>query len=280
MKKLYTQNLGLIVTERCNLNCQHCLRGKCSDKVMSDEVIESTLSQFCYISNLAICGGEPTLALDRIEKIFSYIIDNNIIVDTVTMTINGTNYSEDFLKILEHMQEYVNYKKLAKSLVTFDISWDKFHYAEIERLGFLPEYLENIKKYARSKFFLEFRKLSGKLFREGNAANLDEQDTVPLKPMNLFLSYPGKSILGGLFVTSNRESGLCNIGPLITVNVDGIITECDASIDNQRNLYNYGNVLSDSIEDVCLNRRKALVLKPKQWYKATGNKMKRYYYYD
>ena len=44
MKKIYIQNLGMIVTEKCNLNCAHCLRGKCSDKVMSDEVIDATLS--------------------------------------------------------------------------------------------------------------------------------------------------------------------------------------------------------------------------------------------
>ena len=43
MNKLRIQNLALIVTEKCNLNCAHCLRGGCSDKVMSDEVIKATL---------------------------------------------------------------------------------------------------------------------------------------------------------------------------------------------------------------------------------------------
>ena len=90
MNKLRIQNLALIVTERCNLNCAHCLRGKCSNKVMSDEVIEKTLSQFSAIGNLAICGGEPTFAISQMEKIFSYIIDNKILVDQVTLVINGT----------------------------------------------------------------------------------------------------------------------------------------------------------------------------------------------
>lgn len=43
MNKISVQNLGMIITERCNLNCDHCLRGKCTNKVMSDDVITATL---------------------------------------------------------------------------------------------------------------------------------------------------------------------------------------------------------------------------------------------
>ena len=45
MKKIYIQNLGMIITNKCNLNCDHCLRGeKCDNKSMSDEIIKKTLS--------------------------------------------------------------------------------------------------------------------------------------------------------------------------------------------------------------------------------------------
>lgn len=40
MKKICISNLGMIVTEKCNLNCAHCMRVKCTNKVMSDVVIE------------------------------------------------------------------------------------------------------------------------------------------------------------------------------------------------------------------------------------------------
>ena len=46
MRKVVIMNLGMIVTEKCNLDSQHCMRGKKCDKKMSDEVIEATLSQF------------------------------------------------------------------------------------------------------------------------------------------------------------------------------------------------------------------------------------------
>ena len=70
MKKCSIQNLGMIVTHKCNLDCAHCLMGKKEDKCMSDNVIEATLDQTCYIGNLAITGGEVTIAVDRIKKLY------------------------------------------------------------------------------------------------------------------------------------------------------------------------------------------------------------------
>ena len=81
MNKLYIQNLALIVTEQCNLNCAHCLRGGCSNKKMSDDVIEATLNQVAAIDTLHLCGGEPTLAINTIEKILTYITNNNIYIN-------------------------------------------------------------------------------------------------------------------------------------------------------------------------------------------------------
>ena len=66
MGKCYIQNLALIITNKCNLNCSHCLRGEKNDNCMSDRVIEATLDQVKSIGNLAINGGEPTLSLDRL----------------------------------------------------------------------------------------------------------------------------------------------------------------------------------------------------------------------
>lgn len=272
MEKISAMNLGLIVTEQCNLNCAHCLRGKCSSKVMSDEVIEKTLSQFSFIGNLAICGGEPTFAIRQLEKIFSYIIDNHIVVDQVTLVINGTRYSEDFLTVLGYIEEYVNYRKLSKALTTFTISWDKFHYEEVERLNILGEYKDTIDRYSKTKFFDGFQRLFGKLIREGNAEKLNPNWTSPLKPMNSFVSYAKPPIK-----FFSKEKGLCNIGPIVTVNVDGIITECDASLDNQRLLYNYGNVFYDSVEEVFLQKRKALVVNQYRWKHFCDKEIKKYY---
>jgi len=269
MKKLAVANLGLIVTERCNLNCRHCLMGGCTNKVMSDDVIEATLGQFKYIMNLSICGGEPTLSLDRIEKIFSYVIENQILVDHVSITINGTIYSEKFLNLLNYMEEGINFRGNTPYKTNFRISYDKYHIEEIKRLNMVDRYVENVRKYQESPYFWGLAQLGKRVIREGNAVDLDNKITVPFRPHKMIMTYVGnKNQL-------DIQNGFCYVGPFITVNVDGIVTECDASNQHQVELYNYGNVLIDSIEDVCL-KQKALILKPKRWSRAINREIIKY----
>lgn len=188
----------------------------------------------------------------------------------ITLVINGTIYSEEFLRLLDYIEGYINYKNLEQVLSTFAISWDKFHYNEAERLGIVKEYLENIERYKQSKYYYGLQRLTGKLFREGNAEFLDPYLTKKLNPMIPHITYVGNK------ARFDKENGLCNIGPIITINVNGTITECDASIEHQETLYNYGNVLTDSIENIYL-KKGILIQKPKKWIKKIGQEMKRYY---
>lgn len=269
MGKLVAANLGLIITEKCNLNCQHCLMGGCTNKVMSDKVIEATLSQFCCIMNLSICGGEPTLALDRIEKIFSYIIDNQILVDHVSITINGTIYSDRFLDLLNYVEDGINRKGTKQPKTNFRISYDAFHANEIKRLQMVNKYLENVKLYQQSIYYCGLATLGRKVIREGNAESLDPSLTIPIRPYQMIMTYVGNNH------KLDRVGGLCHIGPYVTVNVDGIVTECDASNQHQIELYNYGSVLTESVEDICL-KRNALVLAPRKWNRAVNKEIIRY----
>lgn len=269
MNKMATPNLGLIVTERCNLNCKHCLQGGCTNRVMSDEVIEAALSQFSFIEHLSICGGEPTLSLDRMEKVFSFIVENKILVDTVSVTINGTIYSDYFLRLLGYIEDYINYKKKNRVKTNFTISYDMFHGDELIRLNLVQQYLENVQKYQQSKFFGGFNMLSSKVFREGNAENLHPSITVPLSPMPFLMTYVGRSH------KFDRDNGLCYIGPTVTIGVDGMVTECDASNEHQVSLYNYGNILNDSVENIYL-RGNARILKPRKWSMEVNKEIIKY----
>ena len=151
MNKLYIQNLGLIITNKCNLNCKHCLRGKCSNKVMSNEVIEATLSQISAIGVLHLEGGEPTLAIPTIEKILDYIIKQNIFVDKVSTVINGTIYESRLVELYDYIQEYINRYNDETSEIA--VSFDKYHIEEIKRLNLLKDYLNNTSKYAETIYY-------------------------------------------------------------------------------------------------------------------------------
>lgn len=265
MDKIYMQNFGMIITNRCNLDCAHCMRGCKNNKNMSEEVINKSLEQFVAIGNLAICGGEPTLALDVLEKVINYIVDNHILLEQFTVVINGTNYLDEFFKLLEYVDQYISSLTFRKKDIQtqFNISYDRYHMSEIERLNLKERYYDNLKKFKESKFFGEINYLPDNaiLFREGNAINLPLEDTEELIETPIIVTYPGQSRIF-------KKKGLCNIGPLMTVNVDGIITECDASLDNQEGRFNFGNVFDNTFEEIALERGK--IIKPRSWMRETS----------
>ena len=163
LSKLYIQNLGLIITGKCNLECKHCL-----------------------------CGGEITLAMPTIEKILTYIVDNKVPLGSFSTTINGTIYSEEFLRLLDYINEYISPDGDCKNVI-FGISKDIFHEDEILRLGMREKFLENLSKYVSSPYFYGWREIDKKLFREGRASFLDDSLTVPLRPYQVVYSYLKKS---------------------------------------------------------------------------------------
>lgn len=264
LSKLYIQNLGLIITGKCNLECKHCLRGGTFSKDMSKEVINATLSQVDLIGNLCLCGGEITLAMPTIEKILTYIVDNKVPLGSFSTTINGTIYSEEFLRLLDYINGYISPDGDCEKVV-FGISKDIFHEDEILRLGMREKFLENLSKYVSSPYFYGWREIDKKLFREGRASFLDEDLTVPLRPYPVVYSYL-------------KKSDVLEVGPLICVNVDGMVTECDASIENQKSLYNYGNVMSERLEDICT--RIGTEVHPLLWYRKTGKILRKQWTYE
>lgn len=280
MRKVVIMNLEMIVTNKCNLDCGHCMRGQKCNNSMSDEVIEATLGQVLAIHNLGICGGEPTLAVDVIEKIFNYIMEKGIIVERVTTVINGTIYSNKFLECLEMIEKYIE-KELSNRLEksSFVISRDIYHQNEIKKLKLDVQFLNNLEFYRNSRYYGGFLYLDPrlKLFREGNAENLDENMTVPLRIFPPIITHVGKRIIGDFYL-EDIDDGICKIGSMVTVNCDGIITDCNASIEHQKTIYNFGNVLNESIYDVCM--KNGQVVKPHQFIRKIIKQEKEYESYN
>ena len=77
------------------------------------------------------------------------------------------------------------------------------------------EWIENIKRYSESKHFLDLRRIERKLFREGNAVNLDPNLTVPLRPMPIYMSYYKKGLFNiPKFDMSSIEDICLNNNPI------------------------------------------------------------------
>jgi len=155
-KNFYLLNAEVLITQKCNLKCEHCLRGEGSSVDVSDETLNNLFKNIKEIGNLCLGGGEPSLLPERLNKTLEIIKQNNVIVHNINVTSNGLDYNEEFADILLKFREYVKEcrqkqeNKLELEKIDFElrISLDDFHLFAIEKQGrTLTEVLDNIKKY-------------------------------------------------------------------------------------------------------------------------------------
>lgn len=91
----------LLVTEKCNLNCQMCIRGCQDGEILSIENLKKILKRGDFNNqDIVLTGGEPTLHpkfCDIVELVCA-------VAKTVTITSNGTlNYYIDTVKNFDNL---------------------------------------------------------------------------------------------------------------------------------------------------------------------------------
>ncbi len=243
MDRINIRNLAMNITNKCNLNCSNCT---CKDDNldMSKKVIDKTFEQVRKVRNLHIYGGEPMLAMDQLEYILQDIISNNVKIRKIYITTNATKYDPEFLRLLHCMDIYLKYNYKISS-VKLNILKDDEHNKALKKLGMYKETLEYIKKYKESEYFSGFCR-EPKIFTK--FSNISKNYITYINRMKMF----------------DRENGICNIGPLIAINPDGLITKANATFKEQETLYNYGNINDDTIEEIAL--RNSVLLNPIDWY--------------
>lgn len=274
MKKIYIGSLTLVVTENCNLNCSHCLRGNARNNEITEEVIAATLSQIKFINTLTISGGEITLALDKIVKIIDYIIKNEIIVRNIAFFTNGVCYNKSFLDILHWIDKELKQLKYGNTSTVFYLSHDEYHLADISKKGLFLEYMTSIQSYEKDIHFINYKSPS-KLLREGRAELLDPSLSTPFKPAHLYMSYLiAYKKFFNTHLEFNQELGTCFINE-VAISTKGFVTESNASFEHMETIYNYGNVFDDTIENICL-KRKPKIVHPENMSKYNKMYLKKY----
>lgn len=110
MLKLPYANLMLEVTRKCNLKCEHCMRGEPQNIDMPDEILEKVFVQTDWVYHLSLTGGEPFLAPQVIEKMVDIIIEKKIKVGRCTTVDNGTILNDmgiRCVKALNRLGDYI-----------------------------------------------------------------------------------------------------------------------------------------------------------------------------
>lgn len=116
--------LMIEVTRKCNLKCEHCLRGEAQNISMCKEYLESFLSNVRRIRSLGFTGGEPTLpeGIKVINDFADIVSKNKIEIYDFWVITNGKEWRQEINKAFNRMYDLVD----GKCLVEF--SRDQFHY--------------------------------------------------------------------------------------------------------------------------------------------------------
>lgn len=115
------------ITRRCNVQCRHCLRGKAQDKDIDNITIDRLLEGVTSIGTITFSGGEPSLAVDRIEYFTSKVKKLGIPVDTFYVVTNGKIASLKLALALLKLHAYCENKGDLEYIGGLIISQDQYH---------------------------------------------------------------------------------------------------------------------------------------------------------
>lgn len=125
-------NLCIEVTQRCNLTCQHCMRGSSRNVKIVKKHIEQLLECVTYIDCLTLTGGEPTLNLQGIADTLDIVEKNGIEVRCFYMATNGVISKVNLTKL---QQLIVRMHRMATEWeydrVTIHLSNSIYHYEQM-----------------------------------------------------------------------------------------------------------------------------------------------------
>lgn len=153
--ELKIEELEYLITEKCNLNCVgYCSEGgpgKCS---MTPEMIDASMKPFKEINVLKILGGEPSLELDLVQRIYDNIIKRKIKVNEVWFFTNGVHRD----RIEKMLEIFAKPTKLINAVYVY-VSRGKYHDRSMRLLKQDPQVAEDNLEYFKEKY-------KGKMFVE------------------------------------------------------------------------------------------------------------------
>lgn len=107
-KDIYWRGIfSLEITGKCNLNCPHCFNNGSQDYEISTETIDRLLDFSDKFEQLHFTGGEPTLALNKMEYFLEESKKRNIKIYSLNMTTNGTGFNVEFYNVLDRYKSYI-----------------------------------------------------------------------------------------------------------------------------------------------------------------------------
>jgi 7-cyano-7-deazaguanine synthase in queuosine biosynthesis/organic radical activating enzyme len=184
------------ITRRCNMRCPHCFKGDAQNKDLSLRYIDIFLAHFRYVDFIAISGGEPFLAKDRIIHIFKVLKATGIRVPSVTMHTNGAFSSSEDIAFVRELNAFSDELNIELAIVVSD---DQYH----EKVGFDKLLMErNVVRYSEFDYKTsDFMEGSSAVVKDGRAEENIPEATGEHFGLSVD-SFEGDTIFGGFTITA------------------------------------------------------------------------------
>lgn len=124
--KVLVQDMVIEITRRCNMACEHCLRGDAQALDITREQLFQIFQPVSSVGVLAFSGGEPSLRPELLMEALEVAKLCNVAVDQVYIVTNGKEVSDKFLEAVRAWDSYTyehSYYGSSKSTVGYDAAY-------------------------------------------------------------------------------------------------------------------------------------------------------------
>lgn len=102
-------NIGALIieiTRRCNMKCEHCMRGAAQPRDITTVTLERLLRPIRAIDTLTFTGGEPSLKPDIMMQALDICKRYHVVVNKVYLVTNGKKVTDEFLDAVMAWHKY------------------------------------------------------------------------------------------------------------------------------------------------------------------------------
>lgn len=238
---IHVDNLVLEVTRKCNMQCAHCLRGKCQNMDMTKDIVDKTFENINSVGCITFSGGEPFLNIKIIKYILDVVKEKNISINSFYIVTNGKEFKDENIEVLNKWYEYIISQQFDSSYELYQT--DRIILNEIINYGGVcvsrDEYHEpipilNYLKYRSLSYYLEDKEHPDnmRLINEGLAK---ENGIGTIKQCYLNLT------------VEEEPNNDLSIYDILYINAKGdVLGDCDVSYETQDSL-SVGNLKENSL---------------------------------
>lgn len=217
VQEVYIDSLVIEVTRRCNMTCEHCLRGDQQSMDMDIEYVNELFKKTSYISTITFTGGEPSMAYSTIDQILESAKIYGVDVGNFYIATNAKSIPDGFLLTLINLYVYCDDNEVSQ------VEWSNDPYHENDETA-----IEKLKVFSFTgpKYSQEYPMTERSIIAEGKADDFGhrfmkrevfETDTEYNQIMegNLYLNCLGNVIAGCNWSYESQEEEdniICHVG--------------------------------------------------------------------